>query len=119
MQSMRGARILSFIILVPFTALTLYALYDVGFVGLLKYQAAQSGGIQVFADLSIALLFFVLWMVPHARHTGRNPWPYIVMTLVLGSYGPLLYFALASSDDPLRVGSAQQPAHAPNSNPYD
>jgi hypothetical protein len=26
-----------------------------------------------------------------ARATGRNPWPWIVMTLVMGSFGPLIY----------------------------
>lgn len=98
---MKKLRILSILILIPFTALTAFALWDVGLIGLFVHQGAKSSGIQVFTDLVIALTFFMIWMVPHARRTQRNPWVYVVITLALGSFGPLLYFALAGSDDSL------------------
>jgi len=34
-------------------------------------------------------------MVPEAKRAGRNPWPYVVITLFLGSFGPLLYLILS------------------------
>lgn len=85
--------------LIPFTALTVYALYDVGFVGVFEHQFATSGGVQVWVDLAIAVTFFMGWLIPDAKRTGRNPWPYIVITLVFASFGPLLYFAFDRRDD--------------------
>jgi hypothetical protein len=99
-------RILSILILLPFTALTAFALWDVGLVGLFVHQAAKSSGVQVFTDLVIALTFFMIWMVPHAKRTHRNPWLYVAITLALGSFGPLLYFALARGDDTLTAPSS-------------
>ncbi len=97
---MTYARPLAVIILIPFTALTAYAIYDVGFLGVFEHQLAASGGWQVFTDLAIALLINLLWIVPDARKTGRNPWPYVALTLVLGSFGPLLYLLLKGKPPP-------------------
>lgn len=46
---------------------------------------------QVFVDLVIALVLAMIWMWRDARAAGRNPWPWIVATLVTGSFGPLVY----------------------------
>ncbi len=51
-------------------------------------------GWQVLADLVIALLLVLSYLVPDARKAGRNPWPWLVLTLFLGSIAPLLYLAL-------------------------
>ncbi len=97
---MRNLRLLAIALLIPFTALTVYAIYDVGYVGVLKYQMATSGGWQVWVDLAIAVLLTFFWLVPHAVRTGRNPWPYVLIALLFASLGPLLYLALSKSDDP-------------------
>jgi uncharacterized membrane protein YfcA len=47
---------------------------------------------QIFADLVIALSLVMVWMWRDAKNTGRNVWPWIIATLVAGSFGPLLYF---------------------------
>lgn len=107
---MATRRTLALITLVPFTLLTLYALQQVGYVGIFDYQRHGPAGWQVFADLVIALLLVLSWLIPEARSEGRNPWPWVVLTLVLGSFGPLLYLAFArvgrTADGPARQAAA-------------
>jgi hypothetical protein len=31
------------------------------------------------------------WLWRDARANGRNPWPWMIATLLLGSFGPLVY----------------------------
>jgi hypothetical protein len=33
----------------------------------------------------------MVWIWRDATAQGRNPWPWILATLALGSFGPLLY----------------------------
>jgi hypothetical protein len=54
-------------------------------------------GCQVIADLVIVLVLLVTCLVPEARKAGRNPWPWVVATLLLGSIGLLLYRAFAGA----------------------
>ena len=89
-------RITAILILVPFSALTLYALLQVGYVGLFDYQLQSPAGWQVLIDLVIALLLVLMWLVPEAKRDGRNPWPWVLLTLGTGSIGPLLYLATGS-----------------------
>lgn len=86
-------RTLAIIVLVPFTVLTVYAVAQVGYIGIFDYHRHSPAGWQVFADLVIALLLVLTYLVPEARKAGRNPWPWVVLTLFLGSFGPLLYLA--------------------------
>jgi hypothetical protein len=46
---------------------------------------------QVLADLSIALSLSLVWIWRDARAIGRSAWPWMVATLALGSFGPLVY----------------------------
>lgn len=84
-------RTLAIVILIPFTLLTVYAVVQVGYIGIFDYHRHSPAGWQVFADLVIALLLVLSWLVPEARKAGRNPWPWVVVTLFLGSFGPLFY----------------------------
>lgn len=94
---MPSRKTLSIILLVPFLALTVYALMTVGYIGIFDYHRHSPAGWQVFTDLVIALVLLLTWLIPEARRHGRNPWPWVVMTLFLGSIGPLLYLATGSS----------------------
>jgi drug/metabolite transporter (DMT)-like permease len=84
-------RTLAIIILIPFSALSLYAVAKVGYIGIFDYHRHSPAGWQVFADLVIALVLVLSWLIPEARRAGRNPWPWVAVTLFLGSFGPLLY----------------------------
>ncbi|EAQ97625.2 hypothetical protein [Congregibacter litoralis] len=89
-------RIFSLIILVPFAILTGWSLMNGGISGILATHKTP-GGLQVFVDLVIALILLLSFLVPHARARGRNPWIWVALTLVLGSFGPLLYLATVKS----------------------
>ena len=88
-------RQLAIIVVIPFLALTGWALLNGGIMGIINtYQTP--GGLQVLVDLVIALLLLLTFLVPHARERGRNPWIWVALTLCLGSIAPLLYFATDS-----------------------
>lgn len=92
-------RIISIVLLVPFLALTGWALMNGGIMGIFNtYQTP--GGAQVFVDLIISLILLITFLVPHAKARGRNPWIWVVLTLGLGSISPLLYFAISSEKAP-------------------
>ena len=90
-------RLFAILALLPFTVLTGWALMNGGISGILAFHKSP-GGWQVFIDLVIALLLVLSFLVPKAKAQGRNPWPWVVATLLLGSFGPLLYFATDRGD---------------------
>jgi hypothetical protein len=83
--------------LVLFGALSAAALWQDGYWGILAPHFQSFGGAQVLADLVIALSLVMLWMWRDAKATGRNIWPWIALTLALGSFGPLIYLLTAQS----------------------
>lgn len=97
-------RTLLIVILVAFSALTAVAVMEHGPQGIFAVAFGSTAGMQLFFDLVIALLLFMGWMWGDAKATGRNPWPWIVITLSIGSFGPLLY--LITRKDTKAVGQA-------------
>jgi hypothetical protein len=95
-------RLLLILVLVAFSALTALALWQHGLRGIFEPLFASSAGLQVFVDLVIALSLFLVWMWHDAHRTGRNPWPWIVLTLLSGSFGPLLYLLSRPANPPAR-----------------
>jgi Terpene cyclase DEP1 len=77
--------------LVLFGALTAVALLQHGYLGILIPHFMSTAGGQVLADLVIALTLVLFWLVRDAKRTGRSALPWVVLTLVAGSFGPLLY----------------------------
>jgi uncharacterized membrane protein YqjE len=81
-------------VIAAFAVLTALALLDVGFFGILQPHFRSWGGAQVFVDLVIVCLLACIWMVRDSRQSGLSPWPFVVLTLLAGSFGPLVYLAL-------------------------
>ncbi|MDX2218441.1 MAG: DUF2834 domain-containing protein [Burkholderiales bacterium] len=77
--------------LLGFGALTGIAVWNEGVVGVFSSITRSYGSMQIFADLAIALVLVMIWMWRDAKNSGRNAWPWLVLTLVAGSFGPLLY----------------------------
>ncbi len=81
--------------LVPFALVTGLALWRHGYWGIFEHQLSSWAGAQVLLDLAIALALVLVWMWRDARQHGRNPWPWLLLTLAAGSFGPLLYLLSA------------------------
>lgn len=94
------SRLVTSLIFVPFFILSLYALTASGLVELFHYLVDHPWGWQVFFDLAIALLLVLGWIYKDARARGRNPWIWVVATVMTGSVAPLLYLITNKQDAP-------------------
>jgi hypothetical protein len=88
-------RVALVLVTAAFAVLTAVALWQHGYWGIIEPHFQTSGAGQVFADLVIALSLFWLCMWREAKRSGRALWFWLVFTLVLGSFGPLLYLLTA------------------------
>ena len=82
------------VVLAAFGVLSTMALMDVGYFGILEPHFRSWGGAQVFADLVIVCVLACTWMRRDARERGMSAWPFIAITLVAGSFGPLIYLVV-------------------------
>jgi hypothetical protein len=79
------------LVLAAFSAYTAYALAVHGLVGFFEVELATPAGTQVLLDLVIACGLALVWMAGDARERGLPFWPYLALTLCLGSIGLLSY----------------------------
>lgn len=98
--------ILLSLVLASFGALTVAAVLQHGYVGIFLHQFQNLAGLQVLADLGIALTLVLVWLWRDARSRGRNPWPWVVLTLAAGSFGPLVYLLVARRAATTSAGAA-------------
>ena len=83
-----------FSVIAVFAAFTIYTAIVVmnhGYTGFIELAMTGGWGAQVFIDLCIALVLFVIWMVPNARERGIPFAPYVLLILTTGSVGALAY----------------------------
>jgi len=81
-----------------FTVFTLGVVAHTALIGFYEQLLSTPAGWQVFADIVISLSLVLAWMWNDARRHARAWWPWAVLTLMLGSIGPLLYLLLRRSD---------------------
>lgn len=84
-------KLLPLLVLVPFTLFSVEVAYQHGPVGFLGLALREPWAMQLFLDLSIALVFVGGWMVKDAKKHGINPYPYVALLPFLGSIGALIY----------------------------
>jgi len=90
-MSLRGKAFIAALILVPFTAFSLWVVARYGYTGFLTLAGREPWALQILLDLVIACAFGIGWMAGDARKRGIAAWPYVVMTIFLGSIGILSY----------------------------
>jgi hypothetical protein len=91
------------IVLADFLGFSLYAVYVHGLAGLFEAVLATTAGTLAMVDLTIALSLILIWLWQDAQRRGISPIPYVVLTLGLGSVGPLLYLIRVSGNEAPRA----------------
>jgi len=78
-------------VLVMFGALSVVALALEGIGGFVDAITFNWSSLQIYVDLVVAIVVISVWIYRDARGRGRNPWPWIVVSLIVGMFGPLVY----------------------------
>lgn len=78
-------------ITLPFLALTLFASYEFGLIGIFKEGLKNSATTQILIDLFLCGGFFIAWLYQDAKRMERSFILWTVITLAVGSFGPLFY----------------------------
>jgi hypothetical protein len=84
--------------LIVLLAMDAYSVYLYGYIGFFRMVVANFAGVTAFVDLLIALVLIIVWMGEDARQRNVSAIPYLVLTIALGSIGPLLYLIRRFSD---------------------
>jgi hypothetical protein len=89
--AMTARQVLCLAVLLPFLAYTAWVLATEGYLGFWAQALGSPVAVQLTLDLVIALSLVLLWMWEDARATRMPFAPYLVVTLLIGSIGPLAY----------------------------
>jgi hypothetical protein len=91
--------------LIVLFAMDAYSVYLYGYIGFFRMVVANFAGITAFVDLLIALVLILVWMGEDAGQRNFSAIPYLVLTIALGSVGPLLYLIRRFDDRTDRAAS--------------
>jgi hypothetical protein len=91
---MHRLRPLFLLVAVLFTAYSTLVVVEHGYTGFLQLAWREPWALQMLIDLSIALTIVSSLLVVDARRRKRAAWPWVLVTVLLGSVGPLWYLAL-------------------------
>jgi hypothetical protein len=84
--------------LIVLLAMDAYSVYLYGYVGFFRMMFANFASFNALVDLIVALVLIIVWMGDDARHRNVSAIPYLVLTIALGSVGPLLYLIRRFAD---------------------
>jgi hypothetical protein len=107
---MNGKQIGLSVLLLGFLDLTAYAVYHHGIRGVFELLTANAVTLTAATDLVIALTMVTVWMWRDARDRGVSPVPYAILTLVMGSVGPLLYLIRRAGAEGMSRATVGAPA---------
>jgi hypothetical protein len=92
---MTKKEIVLWLVFADFALFTGYTFYTEGVLGFfpttLAFATGSAWGLQVIIDFVLAVGIGLLFVVPDARSRGLRVWPFIPLTLCLGSIGLLSY----------------------------
>ncbi len=88
---MVSLRLVLVFVLVAFGILTGLAFWHDGVLGIFASIIHSYGSLQIYVDLVIAASLINVWIWRDAKEQGRNPWGWIIATLIVGSFSPLVY----------------------------
>lgn len=88
---MNKRQIVLSLVALDFFALTAFVVVKHGYIGFFAELLSSWPGILATTDLTIALVLISIWMLIDARKHGLSVLPYLVVTLLTGSLGPLAY----------------------------
>lgn len=103
---MTARQVLCLAVLLPFLAYTEWVLATEGYLGFWAQALGSPVAVQLTLDLVIALSLVLLWTWNDARATRMPFVPYLVLTLLIGSIGPLAYLVHREARLRRRVSSA-------------
>lgn len=78
-------------VLFDFLVLNAVVVYVYGYVGFIEAVLSNLASVAMLVDLTIAISLIAVWMWNDAKARGISPIPYLVVSLFLGSVGPLAY----------------------------
>ena len=80
------------LMLIPFVIFSGWVLADVGYMGFWRSVLDDPSGVQITLDLFLANGMLLAMMYGDAQKREVTFWPWIALTLLAGSIGPLFYF---------------------------
>jgi len=101
------------IVLAAFSVLTAYALLEYGYVGFFREVTSNLASLTLLVDLLISLTIILVYLGNDANERGVSAVPYLLLTLALGSVGPLFYLIRPLSNHDLNR-EPSRPARASN-----
>lgn len=97
---MTPRKILLLAVLLPFTAFSAWVVMEYSYLEIFTDHFVKPTGMQVIIDLVIAVGLAMLWMIADARKRGITVWPFLLVSLTLGSIGPLSYLVWRETKAP-------------------
>lgn len=82
------------LVLADFSALSAWVVWEHGMLGLYALVFANTATTLLAVDLVIALSLIGVWLHDDARARGVSAVPFLLLTVLAGSVGPLLYLVL-------------------------